>query len=158
MEQERVLDDILSSLENYPNMQFMLFTNFWNKLEKKLDYFIKVKEHSLLVYQTKNLNISKNSYRKIRDYSLKQKRYNLQGKLYNYIFIHYLPEDLKSFSKKIYSSLTNGGRVYLLVDSKENFWNLATKFEESNYVSINKIELDSNKAYITAKKMHGWGD
>ena len=149
--------ELLSSLEPYPNMRFMLFCDSWGELERELDSFILQNGHSLLVYTTLELNLPKKSHRKIKLFNPKQPKYNQQGRLYNYIFINHLPEDFATLAKKVYSSVANGGRVYLLREISDTISELQSSFEEANYLSVSKIELDSNMLYITGKKMHGWG-
>jgi hypothetical protein len=160
MDSLETFEMILNSLEKYPNMRFMLFCSSWGVLEQELESFCRQNGHSLLVYQTKELDIMKKSLTsiKIKDYSPKQQRYNLQGRLYNYIFIHELPETLDNFLKKIYSSVANGGRVYLFSSKSIDIWRVMESFENQNYVSISKIELDNSTLYISGKKMHGWGN
>jgi len=154
MKQTETLKKILDSFEPYPNLRLMLFSKSWGELEEAILEFCKEREYQLLVYKIGEFETPKEV--KTKSFNPKQPKYNQQGRLYNYIFIHYLPESLESLSKKIFSSIANGGRVYLLLELSDS-WEEIEIFEKNNYVSINKIELDNKSCYTTAKKMHGWG-
>jgi len=153
-----VLKELLDSLQPYPNMRFLLFSDSWGELEEELLSFCKEHQHELQLYDASKDGIDiECDILKKRVYKESQPRYNIHGRLYDYCFIHFESESIEEFLKKIYSAVANSGRVYILLDSKDRALELEKLFYNLNFVSVSKIELDNKELYLSAKKMHGWG-
>ena len=160
MKKENTLIELLKSLQPYPSMRFLLFCNSLSNLENRLIDYCDSRDYEVQIYDMsgKGLEVDK-EFVKVREFKATQPRYNLQGKLYDYCFIHSLPPNIEEFLKRIYSAIANAGRIYIELDikDKESIYSISSMLQESNFVSISKIELDENRVYISGKKMHGWG-
>ncbi len=158
---QQTLDALLNSLQPYPNMRFLLFTSKWEEAEETLSNFCALNGHEIQLYMMGDrFDIDKdtNHYIKIKPYKKGQPRYNLHGRLYDYIFIFDKIEEDDIF-KRLYSSIANGGRVYILMQKDEYRlkYRLQEIMSEANYLSFSDIEIDKNSIFFSAKKMHGWG-
>jgi len=95
-----------------------------------------------------------------RVFRASQERYNLQGRLYDYVFVNAVMDEMETFLERIYTAMMNAGRIY--IDSKnckeKNCETLGQIIEKCNYLSVNLIALSEETAYLSARKMHGWGD
>ena len=160
MKKENILHQLLNSLQPYPNMRFLLFTDRLDSLERVLFKYCEDEGHEIQIYNMSNseFNIESKNI-KIRPFNPAQPRYNLHGRLYDYCFVHKRPEDTDSFLSRVYSAIANAGRIYITmdIDNKNEIYALQTLLEEKNFVSISQIELDEKELYVSAKKMHGWG-
>ncbi len=161
MKKENILNQLLDSLQPYPNMRFLLFTDRLEGLERILFEYCDSEGHEVQIYDmsSEGLDIKKEGI-KIRPFKSAQPRYNLHGRLYDYCFVHTKPEDMDSFLSTVYGAIANAGRIYIVMSSsnKDEIYSLQSLLEEKNFVSISKIELDENELYLSAKKMHGWGN
>lgn len=159
MKKENTLKELLYSLQPYPNMRFLLFTDRLGGLEREIFDYCKKNEHEVQLYDMSSQGLDIQNNIKIRPFKATQPRYNLHGRLYDYCFIHKKPKNLDEFLERIYKAIANAGRLYIImdIDKKEQILALASLLEEKNFVSISKIELDDNTLYLSAKKMHGWG-
>lgn len=160
MEKANILNQLLDSLQPYPNMRFLLFTDKLADLERVLFEYCQKNGHEVQIYDMSGdgFDIQKEGI-KIRAFNPAQPRYNLHGRLYDYCFINKKPDDMDIFLGRLYGAIANGGRVYIDMDSnnKDEIYSLQAILEDRNFVSISKIELDANSLYLSAKKMHGWG-
>jgi len=94
----------------------------------------------------------------VDEFRFEQKRYNNHTVQYDFLFLCADIEkrgDIIEIANKIYRVLKNAGHVFVLT-KKESTCRLSQVFEESNFVAINTISLDSEHDIISAKKMHGW--
>ncbi len=94
----------------------------------------------------------------VDEFRFEQKRYNNHAIQYDFVFLCAdidRRSDIKEIANKIYRVLKNAGHVFVLT-KKESTCRLSQIFEESNFVAINTISLDSEHDIISAKKMHGW--
>ena len=158
MSPDKTFKEILNSLQPYPQMQFLLFSDSWGKFEDTLLEFSKSNNHSILLYKMGSLedNTPNSPLLKKRLYKPTQERYNLQGKLYNHAFVMALPDDFSKFAKRVYTGVANGGGLYLITPKTEVV-TLEQILLNSNYVAINPISLDEDRVILYARKMHGWG-
>ena len=160
MKKENILNQLLDSLQPYPNMRFLLFTDRLEGLERVLFEYCENEGHEVQIYDmsSESLDIKRDNIR-IRPFKSAQPRYNLQGRLYDYCFVHKKPENLDSFLSRVYGAIANAGRIYIVMNSnnKDELYSLQSLLEEKNFVSISQIELDEYELYLSAKKMHGWG-
>jgi len=154
---------LLASLQPYPNMRFLLFAEKWGVPEKVLARYCSEGGHELLLYRLGDSfgeeGIPSLSFLKHRPYRTAQQRYNLQGRLYDHLFVTGELPDPEPFAAKVYSAIANAGRLYILSDNTRSRQNLLWEqwLEKANYVSCNLIDLDGKRLFISAKKMHGWG-
>ncbi len=95
---------------------------------------------------------------KIKTVSPVQKRFHIQAKLYDYVFVSLSIEDKALFAQTIHSAIKNGGIVFVVTHDPHTDtepWRRA--FEEHFFVAFNRFELSEGLHIISAKKMHGWG-
>ncbi len=161
MKKENTLNQLLYSLQPYPNMRFLLFTDRLDGLERVLFEYCENQGHEVQLYDmsSQGIDIDRDNI-KIRPFKATQPRYNLHGRLYDYCFIHKKPQNLEEFLGRIYGAIANAGRLYITmdIDNRDEIFALASLLEEKNFVSISQIELDADTLYLSAKKMHGWGN
>ena len=94
----------------------------------------------------------------VNEFEFEQKRYNKHAIQYDFVFICAKIEhrsDILEIANKTYRVLKNAGHVFIL-SPKESTRKLSQFFEDSNFVAINPIPLNSEYDIISAKKMHGW--
>ena len=94
----------------------------------------------------------------VDEFRFEQKRYNNHAVQYDFIFLCADIDkrtDMLEIANKLYRVLKNAGHVFVL-SKKESTYRLIKLFEESNFVAINIISLNSEHDIISAKKMHGW--
>jgi hypothetical protein len=161
-EEAGIVHQLLNSLQPYPAMRFMLFAGKWGDIESVISDFCAENGHDLLVYTLKKdleHAIVGGTHLRIKPYRREQKRYNLQGRVYDYVFVTDEIPDTEDFGNKIYSAIANAGRLYLLLEKnrKADYFEWEQRLDKNNYVSINPIELSDSCLFVSAKKMHGWG-
>jgi len=152
--------EVLNSLQPYPQMHFLLFSEKWGSIEETLLEFCEEADHSILLYRLEGLTeemVPTSGRIRQRPYRIDQPRYNLQGKLYNHAFVMgTIPDRPEAFARKVYTGIANAGGLYLLMGKEE-----AGAWEEvlmrSNYVALSQIALDDEELLLYARKMHGWG-
>jgi len=159
-EVKKLFDSLLKS----PGMRVMHFSNdksLINEIKEFCNLSQYESEYLIITFNEKaqeSLKALEDDITKVKYYSENRPRYNIQAKLYDYLFINILPKDRESFFKRVYSALKNGAPIFIFLQKEQR--DLAFKIEqeliESNYVAINFIELD-NYLIVSAKKMHGWG-
>ena len=156
-------EKLLKSLQPYPQMQFLLFSERWGPLEEVLLEYAERNDHGILLYTIEafpedalpdSARLSRRFYRK------EQPRYNLQGRLYNHAFVFAeIPDAPETFARKVYTGIANAGGLYLLMNTEEpakkQHWE--TSLIESNYVATSTLALDKKRLLLYARKMHGWG-
>ena len=156
---------LLNSLLKSPGMRIMHFSSdstlvdeikeFCNSSEYSSEYLIITFNQEI----EKRLKSIEDEITKVKYYSENRPKFNIQAKLYDYLFITNLPIDRESFFKRVYSALKNGAPIfiYLQKDQKELAYKIEQELIESNYVATNFIEID-NSLVVSAKKMHGWNN
>ena len=161
MKDNELFSQLLYSLQPYPAMRFLLFCSEWGERERTLARFCLEGEHELQVYGV-DMDMQSIDDAKIRKrvFRASQERYNLQGRLYDYVFVNAVMDEMETFLERIYTAMMNAGRIY--IDSKnceeKNCETLGQIIEKCNYLSVNLIALSEETAYLSARKMHGWGD
>ncbi len=91
-------------------------------------------------------------------FSFEQNRYNNHAVQYDFIFLCANIDDrndILEIANKIYRILKNAGHVFVL-SPKSFTCKLTQTLEESNFVALNTIDLNSQFDVVSAKKMHGW--
>lgn len=157
------INKLLDSLQKSPGMRIMHFCADKKHITPIKDF---CKEESsfceyLIVTFTeedaKKLTSHKNSYCKVNYLSPKRPRFNMNAKLYDYLFVETIPEERTLFFKKIYYALKNAALLFILLDKEQKSLSMEIESEliDCNYVAVNKIEIDS-LLIVSAKKMHGW--
>ncbi len=156
------IDSLLNSLMRPPGMRVMHFCES-DLFCKNLSDFckdIENSEYQILTFSKESeelLQKYKNSYTKLRLVSPQRPKYNIQGKLYDYLFITVLPQDRESFFKRVYSALKNAGLIFIFLEKNQK--DLAYKIEaeliECNYVATSRMDLNGY-LIVSGKKMHGW--
>jgi len=155
--------DLLNSLPKSPAMRIIHITNS-NKLCSEIQNFSKDTDNSneyLILTLKQELETSlkslENSYTKVKYLDTNRPKYNIQAKLYDYLFIEALANDRESFFKKCYSTLKNAAPIFIFLnrEQKELSYKIESELIECNYVATNKMEID-DFLVISAKKMHGW--
>jgi len=156
-------EKLLESLQPYPQMQLLLFSERWGPLEETLLDYAERNDHEILLYMIEAFPedaLPDSARLNGRPYRREQPRYNLQGKLYNHAFVFgEIPDEPEDFARKVYTGVANAGGLYLLMDTEEpakkQHWE--TSLIESNYVATSTIALDKKRLLLYARKMHGWG-
>ncbi|WP_457607313.1 hypothetical protein [Nitratifractor sp.] len=156
-----VFREILDSLQPYPQMQFLLFTEAWGELERTLLEFCEEREHSILLYMLEGFpeeKLPEGAPVRRRPYRREQPRYNLQGKLYNHAFVTGpIPDAPEEFARKVYTGIANAGGLYLLLREEGEIRRWEEALVASNYVATSTIDLGKGERFLNGRKMHGWG-
>ncbi len=156
------VNKLLESLPTHPAMRIMHFAKEPTLCEQISNFCQKSEDSEYLIYTfyedaLEALKPYENSYTKAKVTSPKRSKYNIQGKLYDYLFLTTLPVDRESFFKRVYSALKNAGLVFIFLkkEQRDLSYIIESELIESNYVASNKMELD-DFLVISSKKMHGW--
>ena len=94
----------------------------------------------------------------VEEFRFEQKSYNNHAVQYDFIFICANTDNISdtlSTANKLYRVLKNTGHVFVL-SKKESPCRLTQILQESNFVALNTIDLNSQFDVVSAKKMHGW--
>ncbi|WP_456393224.1 hypothetical protein [Nitratifractor sp.] len=157
-------EKLLESLQPYPQMQFLLFSEQWGPLEEVLLDYAERNDHEILLYMIGAFSqdaLPDSTHLNRRPYRSEQPRYNLQGKLYNHAFVlGEIPDEPEAFARKVYTGIANAGGLYLLMDrakATDKLGDWETSLAESNYVASSTITLDDKRLLLYGRKMHGWG-
>ena len=157
------VDNLLNSLMRAPGMRVMHFAkedticqniqNFCSSSEFDSEYLI-------LTFKQESedkLKHLENDITKVKYVNEKRPKFNIQAKLYDYLFITNLPSETQSFFKRVYSAMKNGAPVFIFLDKndRELAYKLESELIECNYVASNKMEID-DFLVLSSKKMHGW--
>jgi hypothetical protein len=160
--ESETLQKLLASFQPYPNMRFMLFARKWSHMEQTISDFCENNGHGLFLYRFPGLDeedVPKKDFLGHKPYRIDQRRYDMQGKFYEYIFVNGKLPDPKLFLRKIYPAIANAGRLYIMTETTSSteldLWEQLLC--EANYVSTSMIELSETTHFVSAKKMHGWG-
>ena len=156
------IDKLLESLAIAPAMRVMHFAKEPTLCQKIGTFCQKSEDSEYLIYTfceeaLEALKPYENSYTKAKLTNPKRPKYNIQAKLYDYLFLTTLPEDRESFFKRVYSALKNAGLVFIFLkkEQRELSYKIESELIESNYVAVNRMILD-DFLVISTKKMHGW--
>lgn len=93
---------------------------------------------------------------------LGRQRYNIGAKEYDFAFVTMdltQIDDLELFFKKLYHVVKSGGNLLLFVKKERDDINaLKQLLERDLYVAVNHLDLAESYDFISAKRMHGWGN
>jgi len=145
-------------IPNYPGLNISIISEKQDSCVKKLIEFCLEKEANLYIKTTSELNIEKNENTNVEKFSFKQSRYNKKSLQYDFMFLCIDisdRDDIDEIFKKIYRVMKNAANLFVLC-KKEKSQEMMELLEETNYVAINTIELNSDYEIVCAKKMHGW--
>jgi len=156
------IDKLLESLAIAPAMRVMHFAKEPTLCDNISNFCKKSEDSEYLIYTfyeeaLEALKAYENSYTQVKLTNPKRPKYNIQGRLYDYLFLTTLPVDRDSFFKRVYSALKNAGLVFIFLkkEQRELSYKIESELIESNYVAVNRMILD-NFLIISTKKMHGW--
>jgi len=96
----------------------------------------------------------------VRLLHLKQPRYGMQGKFYDYLYTSATIEEemLGEFIQKVYTVIKSGGIILAFTDKNPQTYERWFHALQDNYfVAINPIDISDDFHIISARKMHGWG-
>ncbi len=160
------LDQLIQIIPDHPALHIMHFMEVTTPLTDKLvslalsrDY-----EYQILCLDTTQADSLSRQYAtangiKIRPITLSRSRYNLQAKLYDFVFVEASVENKEHFIKTAYGAMKNAANIFILL-SAENTGEIETwrnVLEENFFVAFSAFELDETQKVVSAKKMHGWG-
>jgi hypothetical protein len=158
-------ETLLEIIPDHPAMRIMHFAARPDKLSDALGDLTRTREYEyrLLAFDADTADALSQRYAhmphiKTKTVSPAQKRFHIQAKLYDYIFVSCAIEDKAHFAKAIHSAIKNGGIILIITSDPHTDtepWRLA--FEEHFFVAFNRFELADGLHVISAKKMHGWG-
>jgi len=157
------VDNLLNSLMRAPGMRVMHFSkedtlcqnikNFCSSREFDSEYLIL----TFTQESEDELKHLEDEITKVKYVNENRAKFNIQAKLYDYLFITDLPSDTESFFRRVYSALKNGAPIFIFLnkDDKQLAYKLESELIEANYVASNKMEID-DFLVLSSKKMHGW--
>ena len=157
------VDKLLNSLMQAPGMRVMHFAAD-STICQNIKYFCSDSEYDseylILTFtqeSEENLKNLEDKNTKVKYVNENRPKFNIQAKLYDYLFITNLPNDTQSFFRRVYSALKNGAPIFIFLnkDDKELAYKLESELIEANYVASNKMQID-NFLILSSKKMHGW--
>lgn len=157
------LDNLLSSLMQLPGMRVMHFAKD-DTLCNNIENFCKGSEfdseYLILTFNKESeerLKYLEDEVIKVKYVNENRPKFNIQAKLYDYLFISTLPSNTESFFRRVYSSLKNGAPIFIFLnkEDKELAYKLESELIEANYVASNKMQID-DFLVLSSKKMHGW--
>jgi len=144
-------------LKNEESMVNIL-NNFCQKYE--YEYIVNCTDNSFFDLISKKYSDREKTI--VKQFSLDRRRYMMQGKMYEYLFVTCpIEEKIRGdFLKKSHSTIKNAGNILVFI-SKENFedrYNWLELLEKNYYVASNVIDnLFEHYDVLISKKMHGWG-
>lgn len=157
------VDSLLNSLMLVPGMRVMHFAND-SILCKSIQNFCKESEFNseylILTFSQESeysLKYLEDEVTKVKYINENRPKFNIQAKLYDYLFITTLPSNTESFFRRVYSSLKNGAPIFIFLnkEDRELAYRLESELIEANYVASNKMPID-DFLVLSSKKMHGW--
>jgi hypothetical protein len=160
-EKSEGLQKLLASLQPYPNMRFLLFCEEWGAKERTIGDFCLRSGHELQVY-TLSREIPQDGYGKhirVSGFRSDRRRYDIQGRLYEYAFIECDMDDMEVLLEKLYPAMANAGIVYIDTAylDKEKIPKLKDMSERCNYIGGDFMDPGTGSDYFYCRKMHGWG-
>ena len=157
------IDNLLNSLMQAPGMRVMHFAKD-DTLCSNIQNFCRGSdfdsEYLILTFSQEDeesLKHIEDEITKVKYVNENRPKFNIQAKLYDYLFVTDLPTDTQSFFKRVYSALKNGAPIFIFLnkDDKRLAYKLESELIEANYVASNKMQID-NYLVLSSKKMHGW--
>ena len=162
-----VLDQLIQIIPDHPALRFMHFVDTTTPLIDRLatltvsrDYEYQLLCLDATLSGSLSSQYTRNDGIKIRPITLDQSRYNLQAKLYDFVFVEAGVTDKEHFTQTVYSAMKNAANIFILLPDKafrEEIETWRKALEENFFVAFSTFELDEKWQVISAKKMHGWG-
>lgn len=166
--EENKIDQLLGIIDIYPAIRVMHFSEGSHLLTKKIYELCREHEYEYqlnctndIYFQKATTRYSENKIIRIKRFNLSQPRYNIQAKLYDYLFVtsNIAQEERESFLKKSYGVIKNGGLILIFIpkgDLEQNYiW--SELLSQNNFVATNSLDIFERYDLIISKKMHGWG-
>ena len=160
------LDHLIRIVPDHPAQRLMHFVDRGTPLTDKLAALAVSHEYEyqiLTLDETVTASLSQRYAAedavKIRPITLERSRYNLQAKLYEFVFVEATVTDQTHFAKTVHSAMKNGANLFILCPAQaaEEVETWRKILEESFFVAFSTFDLDETQQVISAKKMHGWG-
>ncbi len=161
------LDQLIQIIPDHPALRLMHFVDATTPLIDKLatltisrDY-----EYQLLCLDGTLAASLSQQYTtvheiRVRPISLDRSRYNLQAKLYDFVFVESTILDKSHFAKTVHPAMKNAANIFIILPKRSSNEEVETwqrVLEENFFVAFSTFELDDSFHVISAKKMHGWG-
>ncbi len=167
------ITQLLSIINLYPAIRIMHFSQDNSIFNQKIVALCEKNEYEFQLNCTTNhafTSVSKefgdNNLVHIKEFNLRQPRYAIQAKIYDYLFVSsQITDDIKdNFLKKSHGVIKNAGLIIIFVEKDEEKKRDYTEvylwtqlLEENYFVATNTIDIFDNYDVIVSKKMHGWG-
>ena len=151
-----MIEPLFALIPNHPGVYISIIEdeNF-DCLDELINYANSI-EATLHVKSLNDKNYPESLH--VDEFRFEQNRYNNHAVQYDFIFVCAnidKQNDTLDIANKLYRVLKNAGHAFV-VCKKESTAKLALTLEESNFVALNTIDLNSEFDVISAKKMHGW--
>ena len=149
-----MIEQLFEVIPHYPGMYIAIIEDEnYDEAQSLYEYCTSINA-TLHVKSLHNKQYSSSLH--VDQFEFEQNRYNNHAVQYDFVFIcAKRVDDLPKVANKTYRILKNAGHLFFLC-KKETTADLSEIFENSNYVAINTINLNSEYDIISAKKMHGW--
>ena len=160
------LDQLIQIVPDHPALRLMHFVDTATPLTDKLSALAMSRdyEYQLLCLDDALAASLSRQYAtanaiKIRPITLERSRYNLQAKLYDFVFVEATVLDPEHFAKTVYSAMKNAANIFILLptEASEEIENWRRTLEENFFVAFSTFALNNTLQVVSAKKMHGWG-
>ena len=169
---DKQLDQLLTIINLYPSTRIMHFSDDTPALNRKIAQLCRENSYEFELYynsdkllQSSIDTFATNPLVTNKKINLKQPRYAIQAKLYDYFFVTMPIEDTlkENFLKKSHAIIKNAGIIIIFVPKIENkkddkniyLW--MQLLEENYFVASNTIDIFDHYDLVVSKKMHGWG-
>ena len=161
------LDQLIQIIPDHPALRLMHFVDATTPLIDKLAALALSRDYEyqlLCLDKTLAASLSQQYTAaheiKVRPITLDRSRYNLQAKLYDFVFVETSVEDKEHFVKTVYGAMKNAANVFILLSAKadkEEIESWRRVLEENFFVAFSAFDLGNTLQVVSAKKMHGWG-
>lgn len=151
-----MIEPLFALIPNHPGIYISIIEDEYFESVEELSQYANSINATLHVKSLSEKDYAK--YLHVDEFRFEQKRYNNHAVQYDFVFVCADIEqrnDMIEVANKLYRVLKNAGHVFVLC-KKESTAKLSDIFENSNFVAINTIPLNSEYDIISAKKMHGW--
>jgi len=167
--EENRINQLLSIVNLYPSTRIMHFSQGHPLLNQKIaqlcqehGYEFQINSTDDADYEYSIQEFETSEYVSLKKFNLRQPRYNIQAKLYDYLFVTSTIEeaDRASFLKKSHGVIKNAGLILIFVPKqkdKKEVYNWMQELEENYFVASNNLDTFEYYDVIISKKMHGWG-
>ncbi len=169
---DKTLADIVNIILPYPATRVMQISDGQVQFDDEIKLTQRLFEHTQRCDYDFQLNLVRSD--KLEEYKsrfsspsssvrllhLKQPRYGMQGKFYDYLYVSATIEEemLGEFIQKVYTVIKSGGIILAFTDKNPQTYERWFHTLQDNYfVAINPIDISDDFHIISARKMHGWG-